>query len=58
MIGNRQSIDPASRYHPVLAMIDMPFSLVADILFLPRDACAPNWNQRLKPAGKPAAIFL
>lgn len=38
VIGGRASIDPASRVHPVLAAVDMPFSLVADILFLPYDA--------------------
>ena len=37
MIGDRESIDPSSRVHPVLAAIDMPFSFVGDVLFLPYD---------------------
>ena len=39
MIGDRESIDPSSRIHPALAVLDMPFSFVGDILFLPYDAC-------------------
>jgi uncharacterized protein YceK len=37
MVFNRSSIDPSSRMHPVLAIIDSPFSFVGDILFLPLD---------------------
>jgi uncharacterized protein YceK len=38
MCFDRTSIDPDSRIHPALAVVDMPFSLVGDILFLPYDA--------------------
>jgi uncharacterized protein YceK len=38
MIGDRESIDPSSRVHPAFAVVDMPFSFVGDILFLPYDA--------------------
>jgi len=38
MIADRESIDPTSRIHPALAILDMPFSFVGDILFLPYDA--------------------
>src|SRR5438067_2207278 len=37
MIGDRKSISPNSRCNPALAVIDMPFSLLADILFIPFD---------------------
>jgi uncharacterized protein YceK len=40
MCFDRNSIDPASRIRPALAVVDMPFSLVGDILFLPYDACS------------------
>jgi uncharacterized protein YceK len=40
MCFDRHSIDPDSRIHPALAVVDMPFSLVGDILFLPYDACS------------------
>ena len=39
MCFDRASIDPDSRIHPALAVVDTPFSLVGDILFLPCDAC-------------------
>jgi uncharacterized protein YceK len=39
MVFNPGAIDPDSRVHPALAVIDTPFSLVGDILFLPYDAC-------------------
>ncbi len=45
MIGDRESIDPSSRVHPALAFLDMPFSLVADILFLPYDACRDSKSE-------------
>jgi uncharacterized protein YceK len=38
MCFDKASIDPDSRIHPALAVVDMPFSLVGDILFLPYDA--------------------
>ena len=38
MCFDRASIDPDSRIHPALAVVDTPFSLVGDILFLPYDA--------------------
>jgi uncharacterized protein YceK len=37
---HRDTIDPDSRIHPALAAIDMPFSFIGDILFLPYDACS------------------
>jgi len=37
MVFDRGSIDPESRVSPVLAVVDVPFSLVGDILFLPYD---------------------
>jgi uncharacterized protein YceK len=37
MVFDRSSIDPDSRIHPVLAIVDTPFSFVGDILFLPYD---------------------
>ena len=36
---HRDTIDPQSRIHPALAAVDMPFSFVGDILFLPVDIC-------------------
>jgi uncharacterized protein YceK len=33
----RDTIDPQCRIHPALAAIDMPFSFIGDILFLPID---------------------
>jgi uncharacterized protein YceK len=39
MLFDRERFDPTERVHPVLAVVDMPFSLVGDILFLPYDAC-------------------
>jgi uncharacterized protein YceK len=38
MVFDPGSISPDSRVHPALAVIDAPFSLVGDILFLPYDA--------------------
>ena len=38
MIGDRENMDPNSRINPALAVLEMPFSLVGDILFLPYDA--------------------
>ena len=38
MVFRRARIDPDSRVSPVFAVADSPFSLVADILFLPYDA--------------------
>lgn len=38
MCFDKTSIDPDSRIDPALAVVDMPFSLVGDILFLPYDA--------------------
>ena len=38
MIGDRKNIDPSSQVHPAIALLDMPFSLIADIVLLPRDA--------------------
>ena len=38
MCFERSRISPESRTHPALAVVDTPFSLVADILFLPYDA--------------------
>ncbi len=38
MCFDRASIDPESRINPALAVVDMPFSLLGDILFLPYDA--------------------
>ena len=37
MVFERSSIDPSSRVHPVLAVVDTPFFFVGDILFLPYD---------------------
>ena len=37
MCFDRASIDPDSRIHPAFAVVDVPFSLVGDILFLPYD---------------------
>ena len=34
---HRETFDPQSRIHPALAAVDMPFSFVGDILFLPFD---------------------
>lgn len=45
MIGDRESIDPTSRVHPALAALDMPFSFVADVLFLPYDACRDSKSE-------------
>jgi uncharacterized protein YceK len=42
MIADRQSVDPLSRVHPALAALDMPFSFIGDVLFLPYDACRSN----------------
>ena len=39
MLFDRQRFDPTERVHPASALIDMPFSLVGDILFLPYDVC-------------------
>jgi uncharacterized protein YceK len=33
----RNTIDPESRIHPALAAVDMPFSFVGDVLFVPCD---------------------
>jgi uncharacterized protein YceK len=38
MVFDRSSVDPDSRVHPALAVLDAPFSLVGDVLFLPYDA--------------------
>jgi uncharacterized protein YceK len=38
MISDRESIDPSSRIHPAMAALDMPFSFIGDVLFLPYDA--------------------
>jgi uncharacterized protein YceK len=46
MIGDRERFDPTSRFHPALAAIDMPFSLVGDILFLPYDAYEDCQNEQ------------
>src|SRR2546422_3788381 len=40
MCFDRSSIEQGSRIHPALAVVDMPFSFVGDILFLPYDACS------------------
>lgn len=37
MCFHRDGIDPQCRIHPALAIVDAPFSLVADLLFLPWD---------------------
>ena len=37
MCFHRDGIDPQCRINPALAVIDAPFSLVADVLFLPWD---------------------
>ncbi len=42
MCFNRASIDPDSRIHPALAAVDVPFSFIGDILFLPYDATRGN----------------
>jgi uncharacterized protein YceK len=34
---HRDTIDQQSRIHPALAAVDLPFSFVGDILFLPFD---------------------
>ena len=42
---HRDTIDPQSRIHPALAAVDMPFSFVGDIVFLPYDVyqnCEPS----------------
>ena len=39
MCFQRDRIDPGSRIHPALAVLDFPFSLAGDILFLPYDIC-------------------
>ena len=39
MCFDRSSIDPECRINPALAVVDAPFSLVGDILFLPYDCC-------------------
>jgi uncharacterized protein YceK len=46
MVFRRASIDPDSRVSPVLAVADSPFSLVADILFLPYDAYSECQSSR------------
>jgi uncharacterized protein YceK len=38
MCFDRASLDPGSRIHPALAVVDMPLSLVGDIVFLLYDA--------------------
>ena len=37
MCFHREGIDPQCRIHPALAVLDAPFSLVVDVLFLPFD---------------------
>ena len=34
---HRDTIDPQCRIHPALAAVDMPFSFVGDVLFVPVD---------------------
>lgn len=56
MMFRRETIDPKSRVHPVLAVVDMPFSCVADILFLPYDAFSGSQTPR-DSSFDPIAIF-
>ena len=51
MIGDREIIDPSSRIHPAFATLDMPFSLLGDILFLPYDAYYDCQSQQFSRAG-------
>ena len=48
MCFHREGISPECRIHPALAVVDSPFSLVADVLFLPwdfgHDAGHSLWN--------------
>jgi uncharacterized protein YceK len=37
MCFDNASIDPDSRIHPAFAVVDVPFSLIGDVLFLPYD---------------------
>jgi uncharacterized protein YceK len=54
----RSSIDPKCRVNPAIAVIDFPFSLIADIVFLPFDHSKHDqvWRPVPPAQGQPTEV--